>query len=79
MLHRVEVLPLRLDLGVGLQLLVALGELEALGHGAARHLHHHQQVDALAAVFLQDAGQVEVEDVMLLLQGAQDVEQAEGE
>ena len=79
MLHRVEILPLRLDLGVGLQLLVALGEAEALGHGAARHLHHHHQVNALAAVLPLYAGQVKIEDIVLLLQGAQDVEQAEGE
>ena len=78
MLHRIEIFPLRLDLVVGLQLLVAFGEAEALGHGASRHLHHHQQVDALAAVGFLDARQVEIQDVVLL-QGTQQMPPAQGE
>ena len=77
-LHWIKVLPLRLDLVIGLQLLVGFREAEALGHGGAGHVDHHQQVDPQAAVGLLDAGQVEVEDVVVF-EGAQQVPPAERE
>ena len=76
MLHRVEVLPLRLDLAVVFQFLVALGEADALGVGHIGNLDHHQQVHPQAAVRFLDAGQVEIEDIALF-QGAHDVPPAQ--
>ena len=78
MLHRVEILPLGLDLGVAFQFLVAFGEADALGIGRIGDFDHHQQVHPLATVGFPDPGQAEIQDIVLL-DGLQNMPPAQGQ